>query len=284
MGDRRWFVLDVADTFAGTDHSEYWEALYGQIKNGGAEAMFYDLREMDLSTFNVRAVPHTAAKAHQQAHSLRGVEAWVYHILQEGAIGTNVWRNDGLAVSKEDAYKQYLDFSKEQRDWRPDVKSVWSKKMRELLGRCVQETRQKHHWQNIRVRALRFTPLGECRRQFELRAGAPTMEWEPTNEEDERVDAAGQINRDADRPAKIQTPPDAPKLAPEADAALGLAANGAAGQPAASPVPEKDPAKDERDGQWEPAEEEPEDVEWELIEDECNDVEWDPGEDQNDGA
>ena len=125
IGDRRWFILDVADTFAGTDHREYWEALYGKIENGGAEAMFYDLLQMDLSTFNVRAVPHTAAKAHQQAHSLRGVEAWVHHFLQEGAIGSSVWQNDGLAVGKGDAYKEYLDFSKEQRDWRPDVKSMW---------------------------------------------------------------------------------------------------------------------------------------------------------------
>ena len=62
--------------------------------------MFHDLLNMDLSTFNVRAVPHTAAKAHQQAHSLRGIEAWVYHILQEGAIGNNSWRNDGLTVGK----------------------------------------------------------------------------------------------------------------------------------------------------------------------------------------
>ena len=128
MGDRRWFILDVADAFAGTDHPEYWNPLYREIENGGAEAMFYDLLNMDLSTFDVRAVPYTAAKAHQQAHSLRGIEAWVYHILQEGAIGYSVWQNDGLAVGKADAYKQYLDFSKEQRDWKPDIKSVWSKR------------------------------------------------------------------------------------------------------------------------------------------------------------
>jgi hypothetical protein len=105
--------------------------------------MFHGLLQMDLSKFNVRAVPHTRAKAHQQAHSLRGIEAWVYHILQEGAIHNHVWRNDGLTVSKEDAYQRYLDFSKEQRDWRPEVKCVWSKKVRELLGQCVDDTRQK---------------------------------------------------------------------------------------------------------------------------------------------
>src|SRR5262249_32798551 len=148
------------------------------------------------------------------------------------------------------------DFSKEQRDWKPDIKSVWSKKVRELLGPCLEDTRQKIGFQE-RVRALKFAPLGDCRRQFALRAGAPTMEWEVTNEEDGRADAAGQINHDADRPAKLQTTPDAPTLAPEADAALGLATDGAA-----SPAPDQEPAQDELDGQLEPVEEEPEDIEW----------------------
>jgi hypothetical protein len=49
MGDRRWFILDVADTYAGTGHREYWEALYAEIDTGGAEAMFYELLNMDLS-------------------------------------------------------------------------------------------------------------------------------------------------------------------------------------------------------------------------------------------
>jgi hypothetical protein len=283
MGDRRWFILDVADTYAGTGHREYWEALYAEIDTGGAEAMFYELLNIDLSTFNVRAVPHTAAKAHQQAHSLRGVEAWVHHILQEGAIGTDIWREDGLTVSKEDAYKQYLEFSKEQRDWRPDVKSVWSRKLRDLLGSCVEDTRQKIGWQD-RVRAFRFAPLGDCRHQFALCAGAPNMEWEPTNEEDERQLAARQINQDADTPAKLNTLLDAPLLAPESDADLRLPSKGAAGQgnesgsAAASLVPDNEPVEDELDGaQWEqpegePIEEEPEEGRMEPRDDEADDA------------
>jgi hypothetical protein len=289
MGDRRWFILDVADTYAGTRHREYWDALYAEIDGGGAEAMFYDLLQMDLSTFDVRAVPHTAAKAHQQMHSFRGVEAWIHHILQEGAIGYSVWQNDGLAVSKDDAYRRYLDFSKEQRDWKPVVKSVWSRKLRDILGDCVDDTRQKIGLQE-RVRAFKFAPLDDCRRQFATRAGAPTMEWEPTNEEEGRADTARQINQDADTPAKLQTPPDAPKLAPESDAELGLASVGTAGQgsesgkPAASPVPEKNPSQDELDGQCEPVEEEPEDVEWEPVEKEPDDVEWEARDDEADDA
>src|SRR6185437_8695660 len=37
IGDRRWFVLDVANTYAGMEHRDYWTALYAEIENGGAE-------------------------------------------------------------------------------------------------------------------------------------------------------------------------------------------------------------------------------------------------------
>ena len=63
IGDRRWFILDVANTYAGTLHREYWVALYSEIECGGAAAMFHDLLAIDLDEFDVRAVPHTAAKA-----------------------------------------------------------------------------------------------------------------------------------------------------------------------------------------------------------------------------
>ena len=63
------------------------------------------------------------------------------------------------------------------------------------------------------------------------------MEWEPTNDEDDRADAAKQIKQDADRLARLQTPTDAPKLTPESDTELGLASDGAAGQGSESSKP-----------------------------------------------
>jgi hypothetical protein len=180
IGDRRWFVLDVANTYAGTEHRKYWVALYAEIENGGAAAMFHDLLAMDLSGFDVRAVPHTAAKAQQQAHSLAGTEAWLYDVLQEGAISYKNWECIGLTVSTDDAYGCYEDFSKRQHAWRPQIKSDWSKKMRTALGRCVVDRKQKTG--SKRVRMFQLAPLSDCRRQFATHVGAPNIEWESENE------------------------------------------------------------------------------------------------------
>ena len=108
---RRYCVLDVSDKYAdekSPEHKAYWEPLQAQFgddaPDDGRAAMLYDLLHMDLSDFNVRAVPESAAKTEQKLLSLRGTMSWLYHILQEGAIGCERWQNDGLTVSKDHAY------------------------------------------------------------------------------------------------------------------------------------------------------------------------------------
>ena len=66
IGDRRWFVLKVAPTYAGQGHGAYFDPLYAEINNGGAEAMLYDLLHMDLT--GVR-------RAHHPSHGSEGASA-----------------------------------------------------------------------------------------------------------------------------------------------------------------------------------------------------------------
>jgi hypothetical protein len=151
--------------------------------------MFYDLLTMDLSNFDIRAVPHTAAKAQQQTLGLSGTEAWLHQILQEGAIGFTHWQDDGLTMSTEQAYDAYKDFSKEQHAFRPDDKSVWSKKTRKVLGICVRPTRQTQG--NLRIRSFKFAPLAVCRHRFTEHLGAPNIEWEPESDAPENTEDKG---------------------------------------------------------------------------------------------
>jgi hypothetical protein len=201
IGDRRWFVLDVANTYAGTGHRDYWEALYAEIEDGGAAAIFYDLLAMDLSGFDVRAVPPTAAKAQQQAHTFQGTEAWLYHVLQEGEIGSKCWEDTGLTIPKMHAYQCFEDFSKRQRAWRPDIKSVWSKKIRAMLGPCVADTRPD------RVRSFQFTSLALCRVRFASHTGAQKIEWDLENEvRHDGLVPDGQTVEDVGRPIEADSP------------------------------------------------------------------------------
>jgi hypothetical protein len=89
----------------------------------------------------------------------------LYHILQQGAIGSEEWQGLGLTVSTDHAYTCYEDVSKRQHEWRPDRKDLWSKKIRAALVSCVVDTRPN------RVRSFQFAPLAKCRRQFEMHVG-----------------------------------------------------------------------------------------------------------------
>jgi hypothetical protein len=187
IGDRRWFILDVANSFAGTEHQQYWDSIYAEIDNGGKAAMFYDLLTMDLSGFNVRAVPPTAAKAQQQEHSLQGTDAWLHHVLQEGTIGVDHWQQTGLNVSTDRAYSCYEDYGKRQHHYRPDTKSVWSKKLRKALQHCLTDMRVAKG--KDRDRSFKLVPLADCRLRFATYIGAPNIEWEPERGPDDVVDA-----------------------------------------------------------------------------------------------
>jgi hypothetical protein len=187
-GDRRWFVLDVANTRAGMQHKEYWEPLYSEIRNGGAEAMLYDLLAMDLRWFDVWAIPATAAKAEQQAHTFRDIEAWVYQVLQDGAVGPWHWQKTGLSIEKDAAYGHYVEFTKLHREYRAQGKGEWSKKLRRLLGSTVNDSRRSTG--NDRTRHLEFGPLDQCRTVFTDKTGAQGLEWDDETEEPSK-NAAG---------------------------------------------------------------------------------------------
>src|SRR5262249_49213191 len=217
VGDRRWFVLNVTNTYAGTGHRDYWTALYAEIENGGAAAMLHDLFAMDLSGVDVRAVPHNKAKAQQQAHSFRGTTSWLYDILQEGALGSERWNEAGLTISKDHAYESYKAFSKERREWQPEIKDLWSKKIRNVLGPCVKDERQTNSF-GKRVRSLKFASLADCRRRFETYVGAPNIEWEPTNEPEPATDATvRQTTDDLGDPTVLDAVDDAPSIEWEPD-------------------------------------------------------------------
>jgi hypothetical protein len=180
---RRYAVFDVNDTYAdeGTAaHKAHWGPLQAQFGDDapdvGRSAMLYDLLHMDLTGFNVRAVPNSAAKTEQKMLSLKGAKAWLCHVLQEGAIGHEKWTENGLGIGKDQAYNHYEMFSKQRREYQPEIKDLWSKSLREALGSELKNTRPTQN--GSRVHSFEFGPLAGCRKQFASHLGDPNLKWE----------------------------------------------------------------------------------------------------------
>jgi hypothetical protein len=192
---RRFVVIDVSDQYAKEDdptHVAYWEPLQAQFgdraPDHGRAAMLYDLLQTDLSNFNVRAVPESAAKTEQKLLSLRGTEAWLFEVLQDGGITAlsygsrtpiSKWDENGMRISVDDAYDSFSQFSQARREY-PRGKASWSRDLRRIMKECMSDARPRTG-NSDRKRQLTFRPLNECRRAYEEFISAD-IEWQGNDE------------------------------------------------------------------------------------------------------
>jgi hypothetical protein len=194
---RRYFVLDVSDQYADESdpaHAAYWGPLQEQFgdyaPDDGRAAMLHDLLHMDLSGFNVRAVPQSAAKTEQKLLTQTGTEAWLFEILQDGAVTksshgvrwtVSKWDANGMQISLDCAYGAYLQSSQERREYKPRSKEWWSRDLRKIMNGCVSYGRPRTD--NVdRERRLTFCPLEECRAAYAKYMHAHDIDWESVDE------------------------------------------------------------------------------------------------------
>jgi Family of unknown function (DUF5906) len=134
---RRYFVLDVLNTVKGD--KKYFAAIDQQMQSGGYEAMLHNLQSMDLTGFDYRTAPTTAALQTQRELSLKTGPAWWRDVLHRGF----VWQSKcGLQqeyfgtwtdfVSTELLYASYLRFAQDNRDHRPIPRTKFGKLMEEF--------------------------------------------------------------------------------------------------------------------------------------------------------
>jgi Mesyanzhinovviridae DNA primase len=86
--ERRYAAIAVSTVKRGD--RGYFRALYRQIEEGGAEAMFYDLQRMDLESWHPRYIPEALltnpALQKQQSHNLPPLEQWYVMLLHNGVL------------------------------------------------------------------------------------------------------------------------------------------------------------------------------------------------------
>jgi hypothetical protein len=99
---RRFFVLEVSEKVKG--NHQYFAKIWAQMEAGGYKAMLHDLLAMDLTHFNVRAVPVTAGLKRQRQQSLGTTHKWWVDCLARGYV-----------------FKSKCGLSKEFESWHEEV-------------------------------------------------------------------------------------------------------------------------------------------------------------------
>ena len=108
-GDRRYFVVDVDETYA--RDVKHFGAIARDLENGGYQNLLYYLMNYDLSEYNVQDIPHSTARQDQHDETLAPHEEWWLSRLEEGHLGGESWPMDeALSVSNPLVMEDYERF------------------------------------------------------------------------------------------------------------------------------------------------------------------------------
>ena len=101
---RRFAVFKISD-----DHQQdkpYFAAIVEEMKNGGLEALLFELMNFDLSQVDLRTVPLTDALLDQKLQSLSIEDAWWFEMLQSGSLPRGM--KEPNACSSKALFEHYL--------------------------------------------------------------------------------------------------------------------------------------------------------------------------------
>lgn len=181
-GERRFFVLDVSPARA--KDTTYFGAIWKEHVQGGAGALLHFLQGYDLTGFDVRNPPETAALMRQKLEGLRNVEAWWHDRLSEGDLRHDgdgfdddqpAWEGEAITVSRDYLRRDYEDWLSGRR-WHGNAASVdmFGKKLRAM---CSGLEDRRARVSGGRERQYILPPLTECRAAFAAFIGGE-MEWD----------------------------------------------------------------------------------------------------------
>jgi hypothetical protein len=175
--ERRFAVFDASNKYAkGMAPDDiriaYFGALHDELKNGGLEAMLYDMLHWDLGNWHPRQIYETEGLRRQKEQSMSFIEQWFDELLQDGMLPG--WR---ASDEKPDfvTTKSLIDDAQARI---PRLKNYLSEKaMGDFLRKrgCQSDRTNK-------VRGWEFLPLGEMRAEWAKRYGGRV--WDNPDQQD----------------------------------------------------------------------------------------------------
>ncbi|GEM_PF-1170726 len=102
--DRRFFVLRVSEKHK--EDTEYFKAIQEELKNGGYEALLYDLLHEDMGDFNPRRLPSNADSFAIKMRSANSAYRYLYEMLSNGCFFNSGYDFEG-SVPKDFVYGDY---------------------------------------------------------------------------------------------------------------------------------------------------------------------------------
>jgi hypothetical protein len=186
--ERRFMVQRVSE--AHRQDPAWFKPLYKQMREGGYEAMLFDLLARDLSDWHPRDIVNTAALTEQQEESLSALDEWWLELLQTGVL-TGADENDpSRAISNKYEIEQDLGSDgwggrKTRMVWRDGLYDQARRVSPRLkgrsdtaLGRYLRDRGCRNEWISHQ-RGWQFPSLSKCRADWLERF--PDTNWNDLN-------------------------------------------------------------------------------------------------------
>lgn len=193
--ERRYCVVDVDDAWARSgrfgkiakDRKAYFDGLHHEMKHGGREALLAYLMEYDLTDFDVRDPPHTAALDEQKLAGLHGVDRWWADQLMSGEIEFDVldlsrhhpadWTKGDISAISDLIFESYTDWNRKQRFGVPYMsKTSFFLSLRKLAPIA----KKRRRVDDERLYVVDILSLKECRKLFDKYLGSE-INWQKYN-------------------------------------------------------------------------------------------------------
>jgi phage/plasmid-associated DNA primase len=181
LEERRFMVTDVSDHRI--QDKKYFRSIQIQMNSGGLEAMFHDLKNLDITTIDLRTIPRTEALLSQIISSMSIIKKFWFEILDSGK--TQISGDWPTEIPSDILFNEYLEFAQNIGYRYRKGNSQFYKELYELLPTGCEKIQRREG--NIRRRYLKMPELHECRTHFEniLRIQIP---WSDEAYEDRPVE------------------------------------------------------------------------------------------------
>jgi phage/plasmid-associated DNA primase len=175
--ERRYFVLHVSECRRGD--RDYFTKLHAAIDGAELQAFLDHLLRLDLSDFDHRSPPHTAALNEQKLVGADSLTRFWLDCLTAGEIvrtDDGDWPED---IVKQRLHAAYLDHAHDHGDRHPLTQNHMARKLADLMPR--RELRSirplRPHGDILRPPRFILPPLSECRASFLERMRIGQYEW-----------------------------------------------------------------------------------------------------------
>lgn len=180
LDDRRFFCLNVSAKKKENTH--YFADLDDQmIKEGGREALLYDLLNEDITNFNPRLMPPNNSGFDMKIIGAKSSERYVYEALNSGgwniASSENVWEFEDKSC--DDLFFLYKCWCEEE-DLKKESKPEFGKTLKKLIPSIMKD---RPTIEGKRKRFYRFPSLDQCRLEFQQFTKQTNEIWDDVQDE-----------------------------------------------------------------------------------------------------